>query len=558
MLKSLIDIICNIKPFNDIRKKCNRKIDAKLTNIIKPIIPEIDVIKNNLLELSSIKDQLHVSINSLQQQINDVHLYHDACHRQTRDLLHQLHEENNLNYPGLHAALFPTFYTVIEKISGAAYPTLPEVAHLILLEVAKEYQKLPGGIWRLHAEINTFATPKPTPPNGRDQAVPVREGCLKLLVISGMFPSIEHGGGLRLFDILTTLASSGHEIDLFTVYAQPHDQYSLGLLQDKVRQIKLVTEEEFTASSLQTWLSDMGRITGYYDAIQCEYPLSAKLLAEVRSFGRRIGFTFMECITKSFLIKLANSLADNDFVNLGQQARCFWEFAVAENIAARHTDFQIAVTPEDAKEIERLTSVCPTVIPTCLSPSQIIAPLADALDTQPEGNTVVFLGYFNHFPNIDGVLWYLNTVHPMVKNQVPDYRFLVVGAGDTQKLKTLSQRDPSVVYTGRVDDIITYIRRGKVCVLPLISGAGIRGKLNQYSIAGRPSVSTRIGNMGLNYPDGEAILIADQPADFAKAVVRLLTDYEFNRSVAKLAKTHAQANFTWDKHIFRLLELYHA
>ncbi|MDA8418778.1 MAG: glycosyltransferase family 4 protein [Desulfobacteraceae bacterium] len=520
--------------------------------------------------MNGLHHKIDSAAHALQEQHQQLNLDGEGRHRQAVRILDRAIHEHDLLladqaytlYPGLHAAMLPSFQAAVGKISGPAHPEIQQSAPLLFLEIAKEYQKIPGGIWRLNAEIAAFLTTRHQPSTqgtAIEPATPKTDGePLRLLVLSGMFPSIEHGGGLRLFDIIDILADLGHQIDLFSIYVPERDQASLGLLQGKLAHIRLVPLEEFTAAHLQAWLTELGRGPRDYHAVQGEYPQSARLLAAARPFARKTGFTFMEYATKSLLTKLSHSLAEYDFITLSQQAQTFWELTVLELTAASESDFLIAVTTEDAAEIERITGQRPEVIPTCLSPSQVIRPLKSCRERPPEGETVVFLGYFDHFPNIDGVRWYLNKVHPLIKKQVPSYRFLVVGAGDTSQLREQANGDPSVVFTGRVDDIASQIVRGKVCVLPLVSGAGIRGKLNQYALAGRPSVSTSLGNLGLNFPPGQAVLIADRPEDFAREVVRLLTGPELNRNVAERAREHALANFTWEPQIERLLSLYRA
>ena len=568
VFSSFLDRLRNTRPLQSLlalRQEINHRIHNKLNQFIQPINAALDGLQHQV-------DGLHRKIDStahaLQEQHQQLNLDGDGRHRQAVRIMDRAIHEHDLLladqaytlYPGLHAVMLPSFQAVLKKISGPGHPDIQQTAPLLLLEIAKEYQKIPGGIWRLNAEIAAFLTTR-QPPSTLGAAIepptPKIDGePLRILMLSGMFPSVEHGGGLRLFDIIGILADLGHQIDLFSVYVPERDQASLGLLQGKLAHIQLVPLEEFTDAHLHAWLTELGRGPRDYHAVQGEYPQSARLLAAARPFARKTGFTFMECATKSLLTKLSHSLAEHDFATLSQQAQTFWELTVLELAAANESDFLIAVTPEDATEIERTTGQRPEVIPTCLSPSQIIRPLNSCRERPPEGETVVFLGYFDHFPNIDGVRWYLDRVHPLIKKQVPGYRFLVVGAGDTGQLREQANGDHSVVFTGRVDDIASQIVRGKVCVLPLVSGAGIRGKLNQYALAGRPAVSTSLGNLGLNFPPGQAVLIADRPEDFAQEVVRLLTDHELNQDVAARAQKHALANFTWEPQIERLLSLY--
>jgi len=144
----------------------------------------------------------------------------------------------------------------------------------------------------------------------------------------------------------------------------------------------------------------------------------------------------------------------------------------------------------------------------------------------------------------------------LVKKAIPDYKIYIVGCGNLLKLHELTDGDSSVVITGPVESVVPYILKAKICISPLISGAGIRGKQNQYSVLGRPSVTTSIGNKGLIYKNEDSVLVADEPHDFAKAMIRLLTDEELYGAIQKKAKKIAMDNYTWKAHINELESIY--
>lgn len=534
--KTIVDKFLWSGPLGSLRTDINIKVDNKLNEFIQPV--------NSVV--CEARDLQHNAIMLIQEAWNLATVNHNQV----------IANQENAFYHSWFTLVYPSFSETLARIAGKDHQGIVSYSHLLLMEIAREYLHK-GGLWQLNNEIGRFKTVA-EPLSGRKRPLDSNnQSRMKILVVSGMFPSIEHGGGLRLFDILSQLAES-HDVDVFSVYTPKIDEYSLQLLSGRLGKVKLMAEADFSIDALRQWLAELDRKPGYYDVIQCEYPLSVKLVDALKPYGRKIGFTFMECITKGLLLKLQNAIAEKEFANMERLSQSFWEFAVAELSGARDTDFQIAVTPEDADFIEAVSGIRPEIIPTCLSPSQVLSRIEFCKDIAPDGDTVVFLGYFNHFPNIDGMNWYLRQVHSEIKKSIPTYRFMVVGAGDTSVLQELTSGDDSVIYTGRVDDITPYIMQGKVCVLPLISGAGIRGKLNQYSIAGRPSVTTSIGNLGLNYQDQEAVLVADTPEAFANAVVRLLSDDSLNHRVAARAQAYAQENFTWDRHIAQLVKIYRA
>ena len=193
------------------------------------------------------------------------------------------------------------------------------------------------------------------------------------------------------------------------------------------------------------------------------------------------------------------------------------------------------------------------MVPTCLSPHGFLRQLPAVLDGEPPPPEVVFVGYFDHYPNRDAIAWYLREVHDAVRARVPGYRLRVVGRGDPGAIR---RDDPSVLWVGAVEDLAAALRAGRVGVAPIVSGTGMRGKLNQYAAAFRPVVSTRLGAEGLPYTDGKDILIADSGAAFADAVVRLLGDDALWRRLASAARATATAAFDWAPHLAALEALH--
>ena len=77
------------------------------------------------------------------------------------------------------------------------------------------------------------------------------------------------------------------------------------------------------------------------------------------------------------------------------------------------------------------------------------------------------------------------------------------------------------------------LSRASVCVVPLRIGSGTRMKILEAAAMAKPVVSTRLGAEGLNFTEGEEILLADDPAAFSRQVVRLLEDAAFRRAVGQ-------------------------
>ncbi|WP_287154941.1 glycosyltransferase [Candidatus Solincola tengchongensis] len=165
---------------------------------------------------------------------------------------------------------------------------------------------------------------------------------------------------------------------------------------------------------------------------------------------------------------------------------------------------------------------------------------------------VMFLGNYPHDPNRDAVLYFHQRMWPRIRREVPSARFYVVGKDPTPDLLELAREDPSVVVTGTVEDVRPYFERSKVFVNPVRIGGGFRGKLLEAMAMGLPIVTTSLGAEGVEAEDGRDMVIADDPEEFAAAVIRLLRDDELCCRLGDSARRLAEERFSWEKGVERL------
>lgn len=171
-----------------------------------------------------------------------------------------------------------------------------------------------------------------------------------------------------------------------------------------------------------------------------------------------------------------------------------------------------------------------------------------AVDTQEIGKisrqagsrNLVSIGTMFYPPNAEGVLWFATRVYPLVKAQIPEVTFTIVGHRPPPEVVRLSAQDPSIRVTGSVPSVEPYVAESALMVVPLLSGSGMRWKILQAFAWGIPIVSTRLGCEGFDVRDGEQLLIADSPQDFAEAVIRLLSDPQMAGQIAHNARIFAE------------------
>ena len=135
---------------------------------------------------------------------------------------------------------------------------------------------------------------------------------------------------------------------------------------------------------------------------------------------------------------------------------------------------------------------------------------------------MVFVGGFQHQPNVDAVVYFASEVFPLVRQKLPDAVFRIVGSCATPEVLALAGDGIEVV--GFVEDLRTVLDCCRLSVVPLRYGAGIKGKIGSSLSYGLPCVSTAIGAEGMALADGDGVLVADDPAAFADAVLGLHQD----------------------------------
>jgi glycosyltransferase involved in cell wall biosynthesis len=232
---------------------------------------------------------------------------------------------------------------------------------------------------------------------------------------------------------------------------------------------------------------------------------------------------------------------------MAREARAFAHYEAA---MCREFDAVLTVTEEDR---EHLLALFPpetraqlvskfTVLPICADPEQV----SPVVHTDGGGPMIVHLGTMFWPPNVNGVLWFAREVLPLIHQQVPAARFLVVGKNPPPEVQALAA-DPRVRVTGYVADPMPYLQAADAFVVPLHAGGGMRVKIVDAWLWGLPIVATPIGAEGIQVRDGENILLAEDAPAFARATVRLLTDPDLNRQLRANGRAWVEAHYAWQK-----------
>lgn len=161
-----------------------------------------------------------------------------------------------------------------------------------------------------------------------------------------------------------------------------------------------------------------------------------------------------------------------------------------------------------------------------------------------EEDVVAFSGNLGYHPNLSAVRFFARDIWPALRARYPGLRWRLVGRNEQAVCRIVGD-DSRIECTGPVTDAIAQLARAKVAVVPLLAGSGTRLKILEAWAAATPVVSTRLGAEGLPVKDGENILLADCPAEFARAIDALLAHDALRRRIGLAGRALYESCLTW-------------
>ncbi len=168
--------------------------------------------------------------------------------------------------------------------------------------------------------------------------------------------------------------------------------------------------------------------------------------------------------------------------------------------------------------------------------------------------SLLFVGNFNHPPNVDAAMHLAQTIFPRLRSHHPELDLYLVGDSPPTALKELT--DDRIAVTGYVTDVMPYLDRATVVVLPLRYGGGMRVKAIEAFAAGKAVVASIRAVEGLGVRDGEQYLLADDEKEMVRAISKLLAKPDTRIQLAGAARAWAVAHLDWDHSVRAYEALY--
>ena len=401
--------------------------------------------------------------------------------------------------------------------------------------VVIHYEGMTGGTdilagTKRYQEINraTFAAAwgqvlmeKPVSGDLRTYEAP-KNGQKRILVIDHHLPLIDRdSGSLRMFRILTILRQLGHRVTFI-----PDNLADIPLYGDELRKRGVEVIHHPYIKTVRDYLQAQSAKIDVVILSRCDF--ARKHIADVRLNAPQARLIF-DTVDLHFLREEREAkLAQDPERKQGALNKRQLEYELIDQ-----ADETWVVSPVEQELLQRerpekSIEVVSNIIEVDSSPT----PFSLRRD-------ILFIGSFQHTPNVDAVLFFTRDIFPLIKTRLPEVRFYVIG--DKAPPQVVALADEGIVITGFQPDVGAYFDNIRLSVAPLRYGAGVKGKINQSMGLGVPVVATSLAVEGMFLTDREDVLIGDTPEDFARALIEVYGSEELWHYVSKnaLEKTKA-------------------
>lgn len=383
---------------------------------------------------------------------------------------------------------------------------------------------------------------------------------MKVLVLTNKVPyPANDGSSIAMASIIDGLIKNKAEVSVLSINTKKHFKSDADTAQELPQEIQLykvyhntsvkpgsalvnlLTGEAYHVSRfyIRAYAKKLTQLLreNTFDIIQLEGLTMAVYLKEIRKHSQaKVVLRAHNVEHKIWQRHLKNESKGLKAEYLKIQTRRLANF---EKKALNQVDGILPITEEDAGILKSLTS---STIPMLSLPCGI-----DVLNKKPclhEGHTVdlAYLASFDWMPNVQGVEWFMNKVWPIVQKLRPETTFKLGGRHMPPLFKNYEHK--GVQLHSDVNSMKEFICAGRLIIVPLLAGSGMRIKVIENMALGKCQVSTSIGAEGVKINPGTNILLADEPEEFARHIVNMLKDDVQRKYIQKEARKTIEEHYS--------------
>ena len=184
-------------------------------------------------------------------------------------------------------------------------------------------------------------------------------------------------------------------------------------------------------------------------------------------------------------------------------------------------------------------------------PNGVDAQFFSPTDGTYDAETISFIGRMDYYPNQECMQRFCDQVWPLLRQQRPQMKLLIVGADPSPAMLALGQR-PGVTVTGSVPEVQPYIRGSALMVAPLAIARGTQNKILEAMAMGVPVVTSSVAAGGVDAEPENHLLVADTPQQIAAAVLRITKNPAQRQHFANSGRERMLSHHAWPRSMQRL------
>lgn len=244
-------------------------------------------------------------------------------------------------------------------------------------------------------------------------------------------------------------------------------------------------------------------------------------------------------------LKIVFDMVDAHFIRAEREHALTHDPSVAEEAAryreletrlARESDLVWCASPDDARAVSAAAPGAATeVVPT-------IHNIPRDVPEFDEREGLLFVGNFNHRPNVDAIHFFMRDVMPALRERLPCVPLDVAGPNAPEELRSYAAVE-GVRILGFVPDLEPLHARARVFVAPLRFGAGVKGKIGEALAHGLPVVTTSVGAEGMGIEHRRQAMVTDDPREMAGAIAELYGDRGLWQCLSNGGRAHVEKFF---------------
>ena len=382
------------------------------------------------------------------------------------------------------------------------------------------------------ARWNHVLKTHPAPPPKTAIAVASQHRAKKfILVVDAVTPMPDQdSGSLRMVNLLTILVNSGCAVTFFCEGRHYHSGYA-----EKLQALGIQVLYHPYLQSEPNWLAENG--ARFDSVLLSRHYIAAPLLALVREHCRRARVIF-DTVDLHFLREQRQAELAGD----AAMARAALKTRAQELAVITASDLTLVVSPIEQTLLKELVPLARVEI---LSNIHEVPGCARGY-AQRAG--LLFVGGFQHPPNVDAVLWFVREVLPLARAKLaadllPEFVLHLVGSNTPPEIAALSC--DHVTVHGFVSDIDPLLASTRLSVAPLRYGAGVKGKVNMAMAHGLPVIATGAAVEGMYCSHGNDVMIGDSVQAFSDAIVQAYQEPELWQRLSAGGLTNVSTHFSF-------------